>query len=201
MKTKEELHRYWENPNDKNNNPEGYLDNEITLRRSKYLFEVISKHFPSKETKILELGSNVGRNLNYLYERGYKNLTGVEINENAIAIMKDKYPDCYKNIQVVRGAIEDFIIGVSFYDYDLVLAMAVLEHIHPESEWIFDNMMQSFNYALTIENEVTASDRHCPRNYFNVFGKDMKQIAAQGCGTYNGFSKRFVMRLFEAKEI
>jgi SAM-dependent methyltransferase len=67
-----------QNPNDKNNNPEGYLDNEITLRRSKYLYEVISKHFTT-DVKILELGSNVGRNLNYLYERGYKNLTGVEI--------------------------------------------------------------------------------------------------------------------------
>jgi hypothetical protein len=83
--------------------------------------------------------------------------------------MTEKYPDCYKNIQVVRGTIEDFIIGVSSFDYDLVFAMAVLEHIHPESEWIFDNMMQSFNHILTIENEVTSSDRHCPRNYFNVF--------------------------------
>ncbi len=196
MKDITEIHEYWKNPNDKNNDPYGYLDNEITLLRSKYLYEIISKHFTT-DAKILELGSNVGRNLNYLYERGYKNLTGIEINENAVGIMKEKYPECIKNIFVVLNTIERTLrSSFSKNQFDLIFTMAVLEHIHKDAEWIFGRMVRISKNIITIEDETSKSWRHFPRNYETIFGEDMKQIAVQRCGKFNGLSERFVMRLF-----
>jgi 2-polyprenyl-3-methyl-5-hydroxy-6-metoxy-1,4-benzoquinol methylase len=195
MKTKEELHQYWQNPNDKNNSPELYLDNEITLRRSKYLYEVISKHFTT-DIKILELGSNVGRNLNYLYKKGYKNLLGIEINKNAIEIMTKEYPELSKNVGIVNNPIEEVIGQFDDKHFDLIFSMAVLEHIHHDSEWIFGEMIRISKNMLIIENETTISDRHFPRNYEKIFGTLMAQVDSQRCGKFNGLSKRFVMRLF-----
>jgi len=48
-------------------------------------------HIP-QNGKILEIGCNVGRNLNHLYENGFKQLTGIEISENAINALKRMYP-------------------------------------------------------------------------------------------------------------
>lgn len=199
MRTKEEIHKYWKNPNDKNNNPECYLDNEITLLRSKYLFEVIDKYFPSKETKILELGSNVGRNLNYLFERGYKNLLGIEINKNAIDIMKKEYPDCAKEIRIINNPIEHILSQLTDNQFDLIFTFAVLEHIHPESEFVFSEMVRASKNILVVEDEKSSSWRHCPRNYKEIFGKSMREVHSQKCGKFNGLSKRFTTRLF-AKE-
>ena len=62
----EEVHKYWENPQDGTNQPKNYV---IGVSKSEYLFDKI-KQF-NKEFKILEIGCNVGRNLDYLYQQGY----------------------------------------------------------------------------------------------------------------------------------
>lgn len=193
MKTKEELQEYWKNP-DADNSPMGYLDNGITILRSDYLYKVISKYF-SINAKILELGSNVGRNLDYLFEKGYTNLTGIEINKTAIAIMSEAYPECYQGIKVISGSIEDNIKSLKDKEFDLVFTMAVLEHIPKESEWTFNEMVRISKNILTIEDEKTSGWRHLPRNYKKVFSQ-LKQKECERLGRAEGFYRGFRMRLF-----
>lgn len=193
MKTKEELQEYWKNP-DADNNPMGYLDNGTTMLRSECLHEIVSKHFDIN-AKILELGSNVGRNLDYLFEKGYTNLTGVEINKTATMIMSIAYPECYQSIKVVSGSIEDNIKSFKDNEFDLVFVMAVLEHIPQESEWIFNEMVRISKNILTIEDEKTVSWRHLPRNYKKVFSQ-LKQTEHERLGHKEGFYRGFRMRLF-----
>src|SRR5574343_326916 len=193
MKTKEELQEYWKNP-DADNNPMGYLDNGTTMLRSECLHEIVSKHFDIN-AKILELGSNVGRNLDYLFEKGYTNLTGVEINKTATMIMSIAYPECYQSIKVVSGSIEDNIKSFKDNEFDLVFVMVVLEHIPQESEWIFNEMVRISKNILTIEDEKTVSWRHLPRNYKKVFSQ-LKQTEHERLGHKEGFYRGFRMRLF-----
>ena len=81
IKSREELHEYWESrsdsedlPFDEGNLPENYLD---PSERSEFLVDIMSK-YTEKSDAILELGCNVGRNLNFLYKNGYRNLHSIE---------------------------------------------------------------------------------------------------------------------------
>lgn len=83
--------------------------------------------FIEKDLKILELGCNIGINLEILKKIGFKNLYGLEINKKAIEIAKNRQPD----IQFFNGSIEEF----DFHDqkFDLVYTAGVLIHINPNS--------------------------------------------------------------------
>jgi 2-polyprenyl-3-methyl-5-hydroxy-6-metoxy-1,4-benzoquinol methylase len=193
METKEELHKYWKNP-DADNDPLSYLDNETTLLRSKYLHKIVSKYF-GIDVKVLEIGSNVGRNMNYLFSKGYKNLTGIEITETAVEIMSQRYRDCYENMVIINRPIEDVIKSFPDNEFDLVFTMAVLEHIPKESEWIFKEIERISKNILTIEDERNSTWRHCPRNYKKIFTQ-LKQLEHERCSHAEGFYQGFKMRLF-----
>jgi SAM-dependent methyltransferase len=158
---------YWSNPQDAGNTPEAYLERTI---QSEFLLSVI-KPYVSNEMRILEIGCNVGRNLNYLFEAGFRNLEGVEINKNAVALLKQSYPDMARQTKIHVGSIEGLINGFPDNYYDLVFTVAVLYHIHNDSEWIFRDMVRISNGLLiTIECEYATTDwRHFPRNYKTVF--------------------------------
>ena len=193
MKTKEVLQEYWKNP-DAENSPLGYLDNEITILRSKFLYEIVSKHFDIR-ANILEIGSNVGRNLNYLYQKGYTNLKGIEINSQAVELMSKKYSECYKNIKIFSVPIEESIQYATTNQFDLTFTMAVLEHLPEESKWVFKEMERISRNVLTIEDEKTSSWRHFPRNYKKIFNQ-LRQVESKRLGRAEGFYRGFKMRLF-----
>jgi SAM-dependent methyltransferase len=191
MKTLEEIHNFWRNPNDKNL-PETYVEGE----RSKFLLELISNININKESSILELGCNVGRNLNILYINGYTNLSGIEININAKPIMKTEFPFIYNNATLYWNSIENIIKSIS--QSDIIFTMAVLEHIHPDSEWIFKEMFRKTNkYIITIEDECVKSNRHFVRNYKDVFEDfGTTQIYEQNCMDIFELGTDFFARIF-----
>ena len=62
--------------------------------------------------------------------------------------MKQNFPD----MQVItyEGSIEDRI--KELMEHDLVFTMAVLEHIHSDSEWVFSEMARKAKrFLITIE--------------------------------------------------
>jgi len=132
-----------------------------------------------------------------LYKNNFKNLTGIEINENAIKIMQEYYKECYNNSKILVGAIEDYIKNFKDNEFDLIFTMAVLEHIHKDSEWIFDEMIRISKFIITIEDEKSLSWRHFPRKYDKIFSKKMKQIESEDCSFIKGFNQGFIMRIFQ----
>ena len=73
-KTRDELHRFWRHPWDSSRNlPIDYL--REGEERSQFLVDLI-KGYVEPNAKILEIGCNVGRNLNYLFNAGYTKLGG-----------------------------------------------------------------------------------------------------------------------------
>lgn len=189
QKSKDDLHNYWRNP-DTMNDPATYLDSE---ERSAFLLSLVKQHVGT-DAAVIELGCNVGRNLHYLWQGGYRNLSGVEINEQAIKLMHEHFPDM--KIPVYQGTIEDRIKELG--KHDLVFTMAVLEHIHHDSEWVFGEIARITKKTLiTIEDEKHTSMRHFPRNYKKVFESlGLRQVYEHNCADVPKLSAKFYARIF-----
>ena len=169
-----EAHEYWINA-DGVNSPELYLEGQ---EKSKFLVNLIDKHIKNHNATILELGCNVGRNLNFLYTKGYRNLSGIEINSEALKLLQSKFPEMSSNISLFNSSIESKIKELDDKKFDVVFTMAVLMHIPYESNWIFEHIARITNHILIIiENENDFAKKNFIRNYQSLFEKfDMIQI-------------------------
>lgn len=74
--------------------------------------------------------------------------------------------------------MEEGLPSMQINSYDLVFTMAVLEHLHKDSEYVFKDIARiAKQYLLTIEDESGISKRHFPRNYQAIFEPlGLKQI-------------------------
>ncbi|WP_430788238.1 class I SAM-dependent methyltransferase [Virgibacillus flavescens] len=188
-KTLKEIHDYWK----LQNHHETYINK---VERSEFLTEYVKKYISQKEN-ILEIGCNVGRNLNYLYENNFKQLTGIEISEQAIVELNKTYPLLKDNITIIHSSIENTIKKLPSKHFDLVFTMAVLEHIHPDSEWIFEEMTRiTGSYLIIVESEKFEHWRLFPRNYKEVFEKyGLKQVEENHCKEIG--LKSYTIRVFK----
>ncbi len=76
--------------------------------------------------KILEVGSNVGSQLQGLQKIGFENLYGLELQPYAVEVSKQKT----KNINLIQGSAFDIPFKDSYFD--LVFTSGVLIHINPD---------------------------------------------------------------------
>lgn len=79
----------------------------------------------SRDIRILEVGSNVGTQLQMLQDMGFKNLYGVELQSYAVELSKK----LTKDIQIIQGSAQDLPFKDGFFD--LVFTSGVLIHINP----------------------------------------------------------------------
>ena len=195
-KTRNELWEFWRHPDPEEgrNLPTHYLRGE---ERSQFLVGLI-KNYAAPEAKILEIGCNVGRNLNCLFNAGYVNLSAVEISGDAIDLMKQAYPEMARQIRLYNSPVEDIIKNLGDGAFSLIFTMAVLQHIHPDSESIFSEMARITNgYLITCEDEKGITWRHFPRNYKRVFESlGMKQVYQFNCGQVEALGASFWARVF-----
>ena len=101
---------------------------------------LLNKQFLSKldrNTRILEVGCNIGKQLSLLNAIGFDNLWGIEINKKALDIAKQN-----KNINVIFGSATDIPFKDGFFD--LVFTSGVLIHIPPDS---LDTVMSEMHRA------------------------------------------------------
>ncbi len=79
-----------------------------------------------RSIRILEVGSNVGSQLQCLQEMGFTNLYGIELQSYAVERAKAKT----KNINIIQGSAFDIPYKDRFFD--LVFTSGVLIHISPK---------------------------------------------------------------------
>lgn len=194
-KSREDLHRYWRRPTDGLNRPEDYLEGE---ERSQFLLDLVRRHAPA-EASVLEIGCGVGRNLNHLYRNGFHNLEAVEISERAVRLLHQSFPEMALQAEIHNAPIEDMIRDFSDGRFDVTFTMAVLEHIHSNSEWVFPEIARiTRDTLITIEDEETLWWRHFPRNYKNVFESlGMREVEVIGCEEVSGLGRSFLARVFK----
>lgn len=165
-KSRDQLRNYWMSPSDTGNRPEAYARN---LKRSEFLGNLVKSLVPQPRT-ILEIGCNVGRNLDFLRGANYQNLTGIELSTPAVEEMKRYFPDLAASATIINAPVESVLPGFKDRQFDLVYTMAVLVHIPPESESIFSDIARiAGQQIITIEDEQHHSIRHFPRNYNTIF--------------------------------
>lgn len=190
---KDDLHAFWRDP-DAPNRPEQYFTH---TGRSRFLIEFI-KPFVGPDPSVLEIGCNVGRNLAYFHDAGYQRLTGIEINGDALRLLRTTYPELAEAATLINAPVEDAIPLIPDRSVDLVFTMAVLEHIHPDREWILDDMVRIVRKTIvTVEDEHGVSSHHTPRDYRQVFeSRGLVQAAHQSIDADGGFGTAFEARAF-----
>jgi len=201
--SKEEVLKFWRKPlktsDVDNNHPTHYLKGE---QRSSYLVELINQYV-RQDSKILEIGCNVGRNLNFLFESGFVNLSGIELNEEAVGLMKTAYPDMFKESLIIPLPVEKVIKDIPDNSYELVYTMAVLEHLHYDNDFVLGEIARiSKKFIITVEDEKTEwSERHFPRNYRDVFENSIwKQVYEVNCKILRVLDDRFWVRVFMKRD-
>jgi SAM-dependent methyltransferase len=163
--TVEALHAYWRDPTDAGNAPASYA--AVGAEASAFLVNLVNRYADADST-FLEIGCNVGRNLEALRLAGYTHLTGIEISAAAVQHGRDIYPDLDALIHPLPAEQ-----ALPMFDpFDVVFTMAVLEHIHPDSEaTVFAEMTRlTGRNLIVIEDEASETWRHFPRDYGTVFG-------------------------------
>ena len=135
-------------------------DHEIKMGISKINLNHEFLDSLDRDIKILEVGSNTGNQLSLLQKMGFKNLWGMEINEQAVNIAQK----ITKNIYFCKGTILDIPFKDGFFD--LVFTSAVLMHVHPE------NLPKAFSELYRVSG-----------NYiwcYEYFSKDGEQLNYRG---------------------
>ena len=170
------------------NSHDPYLKGEA---KSEYLVGLIGDILPEGGS-ILELGCNVGRNLEYLRRAGYAQLGGIEISPRAAPIRRDYFPEL--ELDYYQGPIEQKVLHCR--PFDIVFSMAVLQHVHPDSDWIFAEIARVARVGIvTIEDEVSDRQTLYPRDYGEIFrGLGLRETKAEPCDHIKGFRANYVAR-------
>ncbi len=117
-------------------------------------------HYVKEDARVLEVGCGSGRHLDYLLDSGFKNLTGIDINDESFAVMDEHYPKLAETGTFHTGAIEDILPEYDDDEFDVVYSVEILQHIHPEDEWVFEELTRvTGDLLITAENEGNSPNR------------------------------------------
>jgi len=158
--TPNDLYRFW-----RQESPDGNrFSTPSNSPRSETILRIIAPYV-TPGASVLEIGCNVGRNLNHLWHSGYRDLRGLEISAHAVRRLREGYPSL-RGVPVDIGPADRVLPSYSDAAFDLVFTMAALEHIHPDHRDVFAEISRiARRHVLTIEpraREGHASHRQYP---------------------------------------
>ncbi|WP_049972389.1 class I SAM-dependent methyltransferase [Haladaptatus cibarius] len=120
----------------------------------------VFEYYADEDAEILEIGCSSGRHLARLRDDGYKNLTGIDINDESFDVMADRYPRLAETGTFRTGAIEDVLPEYPDDAFDVIYSVETLQHIHPENEWVFEELIRvTSDLLISAENEGNSPQR------------------------------------------
>ncbi|MFC7141869.1 class I SAM-dependent methyltransferase [Halosimplex aquaticum] len=120
--------------------------------------ELLDRHV-ARDASVLELGCSSGRHLAHLLDGGFDDLAGIELNEDAFDVMAEQYPDLRESGTFYADAIESVVGDFADDRFDAVYSVQTLQHIHPDAEWVFEEIARVTGELLvTVEIEEEAPD-------------------------------------------
>ncbi len=161
MDTVEVCRAYWRHPSAENT-PECYIP---WPNRSRILVDQMLRHV-NVARPILEVGCNVGRNLAALWTAGYRRLTGLEINPDALMRLREVYPEL-STYPMIEGDAEEVLPRLT-EPFGCIYTMAVLEHFQPGSR-VFSDIARLGQQVLAIEPLAHNSGRSFPHDIPAIF--------------------------------
>ena len=119
--------------------------------------ELIREHVEAtvdSDAAILEPGCSSGRHLAHLNEHGFRNLHGIEINDDALDVMTEEFPALAETGTLHLEPIEEVVPEFADDRFDVVFSVETLQHLPPDSEWVFAELARITGKLLvTVENE------------------------------------------------
>lgn len=130
------------------------------------------------EPSVLELGCSSGRHLAHLREHGYRDLSGIEINAEALDVMAENYPDLADEGTFYVDAIESVLPGFEDGRFDVVYSVETLQHIHTDNEWVFADIARvTDDLLVTVENEGDGEESvNYVKNEFPLYYRDWRTV-------------------------
>jgi SAM-dependent methyltransferase len=120
---------------------------------SELVRDVLDRHL-DRDARVLELGCSSGRHLAHLHDHGFENLSGIELNEDALDVMAATYPGLADTGTFHFDAIENVVGQFEDGRFDAVYSVQTLQHVHPDSAWVFEELVRiTDDLLLTVENE------------------------------------------------
>lgn len=114
----------------------------------------ILEQFLDRAAPVLELGCSSGRHLSHLFDHGFETLTGIDVNDDAFDVMEETYPELAASGEFYHGTIEDQIGEFDDDQFQAVYSVETLQHVHPDAEWVFDELSRiTADLLVTVENE------------------------------------------------
>lgn len=160
--------------------------------------ELLSETFAARlddDARILELGCSAGRHLACLHETGFRNLYGVEINDDAREVMSEHYPDLAADATVRYEAIQDALQAFEDDAFDAIYSVETLQHIPPEDEWVYDEIARVAGTLLvTVETEEPSPGAEPDRPGVNLVNDEFPLY-------YRDWDAVFAERGFETVEV
>lgn len=120
---------------------------------SEWVRERVVEHV-GRDARVLEVGCGVGRHLAELADAGLTDLTGVDVNPGALAALRETYPSLADVGTFQAGTVEAYVADIPDRAFDVVFSVETLQHIHPDSNWVFDELARiTDGCLLVVENE------------------------------------------------
>nr|WP_282594282.1 class I SAM-dependent methyltransferase [Halorientalis brevis] len=121
----------------------------------------ILDRFVARDASVLELGCSSGRHLAHLLDHGFENLAGIEVNGDAFDVMEETYPALADQGTFYHAAIEDVVGDFEDGQFDAVYSVETLQHLHPDVEWVFEEIARiTDDLLVTVENEGGEDQSH-----------------------------------------
>ncbi|WP_415383542.1 class I SAM-dependent methyltransferase [Halosimplex sp. TS25] len=117
-------------------------------------------YYADDDAAILEVGCGSGRHLAHLRDEGFEDLAGIDINDESFDVMAEYYPALAETGTFHTGPIEEVVPEFSDDAFDVVYSVETLQHVHPDDEWVFEELVRiTSDLLVTAENEGNSPDR------------------------------------------
>lgn len=123
---------------------------------SRAMCDAVERYASAKDAPILDLGCNVGRHLNDLYKRGFRNLTGVDAMGSALERMKTEFPEMASSTRTHHDLFQRFLRNQPDRAFDVLYSHgATIELVHPSFDIVRHMCRVSCNYIVLMINEAS----------------------------------------------
>ena len=145
---------------------------------------------------VIDLGCNVGRDLNELWNAGYRSLTGVEIGLAPVRAMREVFPEMAAGARIVNKSMDEAIREFWDAEFKLVYTHGSLISLNAGKQSVFDHMCRiTQRWIITVENEWNPV--LFPRDFSKVFtDRGMRQVYSEIIRKL-GSRNQTVLRVFE----
>ncbi|MFC7143049.1 class I SAM-dependent methyltransferase [Halosimplex aquaticum] len=138
--------------------PEYYA--EIGPNEVSETLATVLDYYADDDAAILEVGCGSGRHLAHLRAEGFEDLAGIDINDESFDVMAEYYPALAGTGTFHTGPIEEVVPEFPDDAFDVVYSVETLQHVHPDDEWVFEELVRvTSDLLVTAENEGNSPDR------------------------------------------